>query len=49
MLPAETAPQRLPEVRGVPGIPEPFTAENEAREMVVKFTREFIDNGIRIY
>ena len=49
MLPAETTPERLPEVRGVPSIAEPFTSENEAREMVLKLTREFIDNGIRIY
>jgi len=49
MLPAATTPQRLPDARSVPGIPERFTSENEAREMVLKLAREFIDNGSKVY
>jgi hypothetical protein len=49
MLPAEITLQRPPEARSVPGIPERFTSENEAREMVLKLAREFIDNRSKVY
>jgi hypothetical protein len=49
MLGAEASPQQLPEVRTVPGIPEGFISQSEAREMVLKIAREFIDSGSKIY
>jgi hypothetical protein len=43
--PAEPPSRPLPTVTEVPGIPERFSSENEAREITLKLAREFVDKS----